>query len=88
MQYSAKIFVRGEVHGVSFRAFAKKNADIMGLHGYAKNVDKGVEVFVEGDKDNIETFAEGLNNGPGTVRKVEIEWSPASKLFKDFKVIY
>lgn len=88
MQYSAKITVRGDVQGVSFRAFAKKNADLLQIKGFAKNTDKGVEVFVEGDKDNIETFAEAMRNGPGSVKKVEIEWQTATKMFKDFKIIY
>ena len=57
--YAAKIKVRGKVQDVSFRSFAKRSADMLGLKGYVNNMPNGgVEVVVEGNKDHIETLIE------------------------------
>ena len=88
--YAAKIIVRGKVQDVSFRSFAKRNADLLELRGFVKNTDKGVEVIAEGNKDNIETLIEALRTGSekSVVKKVEIEWQPYSGVYTDFKIIY
>lgn len=89
--YAAKVVVRGSVQGVSFRAFTKRHADMLGLRGFVKNLeDDKVEVFAEGDKDNIEALIEALRSGPdrAAVKKVDIEWRPHSGVYPDFKVIY
>ena len=89
--YAAKIRVKGRVHDVSFRSFTKRNADILGLRGFVANISDGsVEVFVEGDKDNIEVLIEALRTGSekSIVKDVEVEWKPYSGMYADFKVIY
>lgn len=89
--YAARVKVKGRVQGVSFRSFTKKNADLLGLSGFVKNSDTDkVEVFVEGEKDNIEVLIEALRTGPdrAQVKKVDIEWKPYSGIYPDFKVIY
>ena len=89
--YAAKITVRGKVQDVSFRSFAKRNADLLELRGFVKNVDDNrVEVIAEGNKDNIETLIEALRTGSekSVVKKVEIEWQPYSGVYTDFKIIY
>ena len=88
--YAARIIVRGKVQDVSFRSFTKRNADIMGLKGYVRNRDGKVEVFIEGDKDSIETLIEALRTGPekSVVKGVDIEWASHSGVYSDFKIIY
>ena len=89
--YAAKIKVRGKVQDVSFRSFAKRNADMLGLKGYVNNMPNGgVEVVVEGNKDHIETLIEALRLGPenAVVKSVDIEWNSNSGMFTDFKIIY
>lgn len=89
--YAAKAVASGKVQDVSFRSFAKKNADLMGLKGYVRNRDDGkVEVFIEGDKDMIEALIEALRSGPekAAVKNVDIEWRPHSGIYTDFKIIY
>ena len=89
--YAAKIIVKGNVHGVSFRSFTKRHADVLGLRGFVRNLeDNKVEVFAEGDKDNIEALIEALRSGPdrADVKKVDVEWHPFSGIYTDFKVIY
>ena len=89
--YAAKLRVTGKVQDVSFRSFTKRNADLLELRGFVKNVDDNhVEVLAEGNKDNIETLIEALRTGPenAVVKKVDIEWQPYSGVHTDFKIIY
>ena len=88
--YAAKIMIKGKVQDVSFRSFTKKNADILGIKGFVRNVGSGVEVIVEGDKDNIEVLIEALRSGPenAIIKNVDVEWRPYSGMYTDFKVIY
>lgn len=37
----AEIYVSGYVQGVGYRIFAKRNADALGLKGYAANLRDG-----------------------------------------------
>lgn len=85
----AKIRVRGMVQGVSFRAFAKRTADSLKLKGYVKNLDDGsVEIYAEGVRSMLDQFISLLENGPGSVSKVDVEWSDRKSMFRDFQVIY
>ena len=91
MNSCAKLKVHGVVQGVSFRSFTKRHAEQLGLKGYVKNLGDGtVEVFVEGEKNKIESLIELLHNGPekATVHKIDIEWIAYTGLFKDFRIIY
>lgn len=49
-----RIRVAGIVQGVGFRYFAKKNAQLLGLSGFTKNMDDGsVLIEVQSDKQEI-----------------------------------
>ncbi len=57
--------VRGRVQGVGFRYFAQKTADLLGLGGYARNLDDGsVEVYAAGPRDKLDELAGRLRQGP------------------------
>ncbi len=88
--YAAKIKVSGRVQDVSFRSFTKRNADIVGIKGFVRNISNAVEVVAEGDKDNIEVLIEAIRSGPerAIVKNVDVEWRPYSGMYPDFKVIY
>ncbi len=91
MNYSVKLRVHGNVQGVSFRSFAKANAEELGLKGYVKNLGDGtVEVFAEGSKQKIDVLIDTLRSGPrhGHVERVDVEWSPFKGIFRKFDVIY
>ncbi len=54
------IFI-GTVHGVGFRATAKRHADVLGLSGYARNLQDGsVEVRAQGKEEELEKFLSKL----------------------------
>ena len=56
-----KLNVTGIVQGVGFRPFIYRIAVRNGLAGYVRNRgDAGVEVLLEGDAQNIESFMRDL----------------------------
>lgn len=87
----ARLSVKGKVQGVGYRAFAARVASQRGLCGGVRNLDDGrVELEVEGRKDQILTLIEDLKIGPPAARvtSVEVDWSPATGRFSDFRVWY
>ena len=87
----ARLFVKGRVQGVGYRAFAARVASQRGLCGGVRNLDDGrVELEVEGPQDQILVLIEDIRKGPpaSRVTNVEVEWSPATGRFLDFQVWY
>jgi len=87
----ARLFVKGKVQGVGYRAFAARVALQRGLCGGVRNLDDGrVELDVEGPKDQILILIENAKKGPPAARvtAVDVEWSPATGRFLDFQVWY
>ena len=63
------MLVDGRVQGVGFRFFAAREAEGLGLRGYARNLPDGkVEIVALGDERSLETFAERLRVGPHGAR--------------------
>jgi acylphosphatase len=91
MNACAKIQVIGEVQGVGFRYFAKREATRLGLSGYVRNLrDGSVESEVEGGKNEVEAYLQSLSKGPAfsDVRNVEVAWQPFQGKYHDFCVTY
>jgi len=87
----ARVFVKGKVQGVGYRAYAARVASQRGLCGGVRNLNDGrVELEVEGPKDQILILIEDLKIGPpaSRVTAVEAEWSPATGRFSNFHVWY
>ncbi len=84
------ITVYGKVQGVFFRDFAKKQADALGLTGWAKNTDDSVEIVAEGDKNKLRDFIIECRKGPplAKVDNVEYEWEEYSGKFTSFYINY
>ena len=67
IQYEIKI--TGKVQGVGFRYFAQFKAKEIGVNGWVKNSrDGGVEVVVQGDETDVNTFIDYLKIGPARAR--------------------
>lgn len=84
------IFI-GQVQGVSFRWYTEQAARGLKLTGTVRNLPDGtVEVFVEGAEQPIDDLVTYLcsPSGPGTVSKVERDWTEPSGEFSDFRIIY
>ncbi len=60
-----RFFVEGRVQGVFFRASCVKQAESLGLVGWARNLSDGrVEVLARGLAEDVESLARWLLRGP------------------------
>lgn len=88
----ARIIVQGIVQGVGFRPTVYRIAKEMNLNGSVRNLGNSVEIILEGDKEEIEKFAENLKQNKPPISKIntlKIEWiCPINKPeFKDFIIL-
>jgi acylphosphatase len=83
MTVKARLFtVYGRVQGVWFRDSARREAERLGIAGYAINLPDGtVEVLACGPSDALDELAAWLLSGPplASVTKVEVRESEACK---------
>ena len=49
--------IKGQVQGVGFRPFVYKMAQELDIGGFVKNNESGVEIEVEGSKENLDMFS-------------------------------
>jgi acylphosphatase len=90
MKKAAKFLIKGTVQGVFFRQFCKDKADFFSLKGYVRNVETGeVEVYVEGEQDNIEKFYQNIKQGPphAQIREIKIEEKKWTGDLKEFSIM-
>jgi hydrogenase maturation protein HypF len=85
----ARIKVNGIVQGVGFRPFVYRVASQLNLKGYVLNLgDAGVEIEVEGNKEEIEKFIEFLKDKRPPLAKIDeikVEWRKDKK-YKKFEI--
>ena len=85
MKKSVRLYIDGTVQGVFFRMFVKENAERYNVKGFVRNLEDGrIEVFLEGDSDDVNKMIELCKKGPkhSQIRKVEIK----PERFQDFRV--
>lgn len=59
------MFVSGKVQGVSFRFNTQREAERLGVTGYARNLPNGqVKVWVQGEADKVKQLTQWLRQGP------------------------
>lgn len=74
-----------------FRDFVQRKASLLKLSGTVRNVSNGtVEVFAEGEKENLETLIAHLQKGPVLARVdgVAVEWVEPKGDFQGFTINY
>lgn len=90
MKKSVRLYITGTVQGVFFRQFIKESADKLDIRGYVRNIDDGrVEMFLEGNLENVNKMIEVCKNGQrhSQIRNVEIKDERFQDL-KDFKILH
>lgn len=90
MKKSVRLYIDGIVQGVFFRLFVKKNAEILDVKGFVRNLEDGrIEAFLEGDADNVNKMIELCKKGPkhSQIKKMEIK-PETFQGFKTFKVLH
>jgi acylphosphatase len=76
---ACRYVVQGRVQGVGYRYFVLRQADALGVSGFARNLaDGAVEVLAEGSDAALADFEARLREGPAfaEVASVEREASP------------
>lgn len=82
--------VRGDVQGVSYRAFVKETARGLGLVGFVRNLpDEAVEIIAEGEEAGLHAlFAAIRSEHPfAKVLRVDEAWGEPTGEFTDFRII-
>jgi acylphosphatase len=66
--------VQGRVQGVGYRYFVLRQAEALGVSGFARNrPDGGVEVLAEGDDVVLADFEARLREGPSFADVASVE---------------
>jgi len=90
MKKSVRLYIDGTVQGVFFRAFLKENAEKLNVKGFTRNLENGkVEVFLEGNPDNVNEMIELCKKGPKHAQIRDVEVIPEKfQDFKTFKILH
>lgn len=71
---------RGRVQGVGFRAFARQEAQALGISGFVRNEwDRTVCGQVEGSESALDALRMALERGPAFGRVSRLDWSQLSE---------
>jgi acylphosphatase len=69
-----RYLVEGRVQGVGYRYFVLRQADALGVSGYARNrADGSVEVVAEGSEAAMAGFEARLREGPSFAEVTNLE---------------
>jgi len=90
MKKSVRLYITGTVQGIFFRAFVKENAEKYNIKGFTRNLeDSRVEVFLEGDANEVNKMMEICKKGPKHAKIDDIEIKDERfQGFKEFKVLH
>ena len=83
-----RVSVRGRVQGVGFRWWVRSAAERYGVRGWVANrADGSVEIFAEGEADDLARFLIDAEEGPPYSRVESFVKSPAEPAgFSDFSI--
>ena len=84
------IHIHGIVQGVGFRPFIHKQVRAYRLAGTIKNTSSGVELELEGEREELERFLADLpHKAPklAVIEKIESEFFAELKHFTDFRIL-
>ncbi len=90
MKKSVRLYIKGVVQGVFFRAFIKENAERYDVKGFIRNLEDGrIEIFLEGNSDDVNKMIELAKKGPkhSQIQEVTIK-SERFQDFKSFKILH
>ena len=76
----ARLRITGRVQGVGFRFYARREAVVLGLHGWVRNhADGSVELVAQGARAHVDAMIRWCEDGPprSRVDAVEVAWEPA-----------
>ncbi|OGK12596.1 hypothetical protein A3C98_00680 [Candidatus Roizmanbacteria bacterium RIFCSPHIGHO2_02_FULL_37_15] len=97
MLKQVRLYIKGDVIAVGFRAWTKIQAKIVGVSGWVRNVyDKsevygisgGVEAIIQAEEEKINKILELIKKGPpiSRVEEVEVMWEEPKEMFEGFEI--
>lgn len=84
-----RVFITGRVQGVGFRAFTQRQARLLKLTGFVRNLRDGrVEAVIEGPSKDVDKLLAKLRRGPraARVRDHQVKDEPPEGDMQDFEV--
>ncbi len=84
-----RVTYEGRVQGVGFRYTARQVAAGFEMTGWVRNLPDGrVEMAVEGERAELEAFAEAMRESHlgGFIRREETAWAPATGEWRGFAI--
>jgi acylphosphatase len=80
--------ITGRVQGVFFRAWAREQADALGIGGWVRNCPDGrVDAHVEGEEAAVQQMIDRLRQGPPAARVEDVRlWDVDPCEFNGFEV--
>jgi acylphosphatase len=90
MKKSVRLYIGGTVQDVFFRSFIKENAERHNVKGFVRNLEDGrVEIFLEGNPEDVNKMMEVVKKGPkrSQIRNIEVKEEKFQD-FKTFKVLH
>ncbi len=84
------MYIDGTVQDVFFRGFVKENAERHNIKGFVRNLEDGrVEIFIEGNSEDVDKMTELCKKGPKNARIDGIDIRPEKfQDFKTFKILH
>ena len=87
-----RYFISGDVQGVGFRYFVHRQVQKLSpLKGFVRNLFDGrVEVYVEGEEDQIKKLEAFLRQGPSGSRvdRIQIDEENVTGQYSDFRITF
>ena len=90
MKKAVRLYIKGIVQGIFFRQFIQDNAEKNNVKGFARNLEDGrVEVFAEGNNEDVDKMIELCRKGPkhSQIEDVEVKEEKFQD-FKEFKILH
>lgn len=89
MKKALRIYLTGSVQSLFFKQFIKEHADAKNVRGFLRQKEDGrIEIFIEGDGENVDSVAAICKRGPkyAQIRSVE-EKEELFQGLKEFKIL-
>ncbi len=89
MKKAIRMYISGSIQSLFFRQFIKQHADEHNVKGFLRMREDGrVEVFLEGDSEDVDAVASICKRGPqhANIRNIE-EKEEKPQYFKEFKIL-
>ena len=97
MLKQVRLYIKGDVIGVGFRAWTKIQAKIIGINGWVKNeynrpeiygTTGGVEALIQGEEEKVEKIINLIRQGPpiANVEDLEIYFEKPKEMIEGFEI--